>query len=183
MFDNDTGKSIFGRVGTELGSASVGLFGLSGSQANATGPAGTESGDRDTDKLAVGLDVSGQIGTKWYWFGQWMWNRWEGFLDPAVDYEWSGGFAGVDYVHNDKWVFSVLLNYTDAGDFDNTDTVYEGIDMQTITLSATYFFMRNVKALIEVNGDLLSTKTQDGLYYTGHLENDAYILLGFDAAF
>ncbi|MCW8846167.1 MAG: hypothetical protein OQK99_10050 [Gammaproteobacteria bacterium] len=183
LFDNDTGKSVFGRIGTDVGAASIGLFGLSGTQANATGPAGMDPGDRDTDKLAVGVDVSGQIGAKWYWFGQWLWNRWDGFLDPAVNYEWSGGFAGVDYMHSDKWVFSVLLNYADAGDLDNTDTVYEGIDMQTITFSASYYFMRNVKGLIEINGDLLSTKAQDGIYYTGHLDKDNYILFGFDAAF
>ena len=98
LFDNDTGKSVFGRLGTEVGPASVGLFGLSGQQFNATGPAGTESGTLDTDKLVAGVDASGKIADRWYWFGQFLWNRWEGFLDPALDYEWTGGFAGVDYV-------------------------------------------------------------------------------------
>jgi hypothetical protein len=183
MFDNDTGKSVFGRIGGSLGGASIGVFGLSGKQRNATGPAGMDSGDRDTDKLAVGVDLSGKLGDKWYVFGQWLWNRWDGFLDPAVNYEWSGGFAGVDYIHSDKWVFSVLLNYADAGDLDNSDTVYEGIDMQTLTFSASYYFMRNVKGLIEFNADLLSTVDQSGDYFTGHLDKDNYILLGFDAAF
>ena len=40
LFDNDTGKSVFGRLGTDIGPASLGLFGLFGEQRNVTGPAG-----------------------------------------------------------------------------------------------------------------------------------------------
>jgi len=183
MFDNDTQKSVFGRLGTELGPVSVGLFGLSGSQQNATGPAGLDSGQRRTDKLVAGIDLSGNIDGKWYWFGQYLWNSWDGFLDPAVDYKWSGGFAGVDYIRSDKWVFSALLNHTDSGDLKNTDTIYEGIGMSTVTFTATYYFMRNVKGQIEANLDLLDEDSQTGQYFTGHLSKDNYVLIGIDAAF
>jgi len=183
LFDNDTGKSIFGRLGTTLGPASVGLFGLSGEQANATGPAGQESGDRDTDKVVLGIDASGRIADKWYWFGQFLWNSWDGFLDPAIDYQWTAGFAGVDYVHSDKWVFSALLNIGDAGDLADTDTVYEGIDMQTLTFAASYYFMRNVKGVLELNVDFLDDEPQSGQYWTGHLTKENYFLVGIDAAF
>jgi hypothetical protein len=144
LFDNDTGKSIFGRIGTTMGPASVGLFGMAGEQRNATGPAGLDTGDRDTDKTVIGVDASGRISDGWYWFGQILWNSWDGFLDPAIDYQWTAGFAGVDYVHSDKWVFSALVNVSDAGDLADTDTIYEGIDMQTLTFAASYYFMRNV---------------------------------------
>lgn len=50
LFDNDTSKTVFGRLSTDVWGVSVGLFGLSGKQRNATGPAGTLTGDRDTDK-------------------------------------------------------------------------------------------------------------------------------------
>jgi len=183
MFDNDSQKSVFGRAGMQLGPVSVGLFGLSGKQRNATGPAGLDHGDRNTDKISLGLDVSGNVDGRWYWFGQLLWNRWSDFLSPGLDYEWRGAFAGLDYVHSNKWVFSALLNYADAGDLAETDTVYEGIDMQTLTFSASYYFMRNVKALVEINADLLDKEAQTGQYYTGHLDQEHYILVGFDAAF
>ena len=183
LFDNDTGKSVFGRLGTDIGPASLGLFGLFGEQRNVTGPAGTESGDRDTDKIVFGVDASGQIGGGWYWFGQVLWNRWDGFLDPAVDYEWTAGFAGVDYIYSDKWVFSALVNLADAGDLDNTDTIYEGIEMRTLTFAAAYYFMRNVKGVVELNVDFLDDEPQSGQYYTGHLSKENYFLVGIDAAF
>ncbi len=183
MFDNDSQKSVFGRLGTELGPVSVGLFGLSGQQRNASGPAGLDSGGLRTDKQIAGFDVSGTVDGKWHWFGQYLWNRWAGFIDPAVDYDWSGAFVGVDYEHNDKWVFSALANYMDAGDLSNTDTVYEGIDMRTVTFTASYYFMRNVKGLIEANVDLLGDTPQTGQYFTGHLSTEHYILVGIDAAF
>lgn len=183
MFDNDTQKSVFGRLGTEFGPVSVGLFGLSGSQQNATGAAGLDTGQRRTDKIVAGIDLSGNIDGNWYWFGQYLWNSWDGFLDPAVDYKWSGGFAGVDYIRSEKWVFSALVNHTDAGDFKNTDTIYEGIDMSTVTFTSSYYFMRNVKGQIEVSFDLLDEEPQTGLYFTGHLSKENYILVGIDAAF
>lgn len=183
LFDNDTQKSVFGRLGTTLGPVSIGLFGLAGEQSNATGPAGQDSGGRLTDKRIAGIDLSGRAGGKCYWFGQILWNRCEGFLDPATDYDWSGAFAGVGYARDDKWVFSALVNYADAGDLHNTDTIYEGIDMRTLTFMASYYFMRNVKGQIEANIDLLDEETQTGQFYTGHLSKENYILTGFDAAF
>jgi len=183
LFDNDTGKSVFGRLGTDIGPASLGLFGLFGEQRNVTGPAGTESGDRDTDKIVFGVDASGQIGGGWYWFGQVLWNRWDGFLDPAVTYDWTAGFAGVDYIYSDKWVFSALVNLADAGDLANTDTIYEGIEMRTLTFAAAYYFMRNVKGVVELNVDFLDDEPQSGQYYTGHLSKENYFLVGIDAAF
>lgn len=43
--------------------------------------------------------------------------------------------------------------------------------------------MRNVKGIIEVNGDLLDKDEQTGAFYTGHLTRENYVLFGFDTAF
>ena len=112
-----------------------------------------------------------------------MWNEWDGFIDENTKYTWLGGFVGVDYIPKGSWTYSLLYNYADGGDFDNTDTVYEGIDINSLTLNSSYYFMHNVKAVIEVNADLLSKEDQSGTYYTGHLSQENYILLGIDAAF
>ena len=183
MFDNDSRKTVFGRVGMDIGPVGVGLFGANGKQRNATGAAGADLGTRDTDKRAVGLDLSGEIGGKLFWFAQGMWNRWDGFLDPALDYKWRGAFAGVDYVPGGRWVYSVLWNHTDAGDFENTNTVYEGIAMRTLSFAASYYFMRNVKGIVELNVDLLDPQPRTGPFFTGHLTREHYLLFGFDAAF
>lgn len=185
MFDNDNSKTVFGRVGTELGPVSVGLFALSGQQRSATGPAGQENGSRDADKRIWGLDASGMIGSKTYWYAQYLRNQWDKFLDsaPNRDYVWSGGFLGLDYIPEGRWVYSVLYNYADAGDLKNTDTIFEGIDISSLSLAASYYFMRNVKGVVEVNVDLLDEEAKTGSYYTGHLTKGGYVLFGFDAAF
>ena len=183
MFDNNSDKSIFGRIGTDIGPVSLGLFGLSGEQANATGPAGLDSGNRDTDKRIVGVDISGDVQGKTYWYAQLLWNSWDGFLDKNEDYNWWGGFLGADYIPNDFWAFSALYNYADADDLSNTDTIYEGIDINSLSLTASYYFMRNVKGIAEVNIDFLGEDSRKGTYYTGHLTKEHYILFGFDAAF
>jgi hypothetical protein len=183
LFDNDSGKAVFGRIGSEVAGVGFGLFGYSGSQKNAEDPAGTTSGNRDTDKISYGIDLSGMVGGKTHWFAQLLQNQWDGFLQEGTNYKWFGGFLGVDYIHSDRWAYSLLYNYTDANDFENTDTVYEGIDMNSITFTASYYFMRNIKGIIEVNFDLLDSVNQTGTYYTGHLTGENYALLGFDAAF
>ncbi len=183
LFDNDSGKALFGRIGTDIGGVGIGLFAYSGSQKNATAPAGTGSGDRDTDKLSYGIDLSGKFTPRTYWFAQLLQNEWDGFIDAGTNYAWFGGFAGIDYIHSDRWAYSLLYNYTDANDLENTDTIYEGIDMNSVTLAASYYFMRNIKGVIEVNFDLLDTVDQTGTYFTGHLTGENYALIGFDAAF
>jgi hypothetical protein len=186
MFDNDNSKTVFGRVGTDIGPVAAGLFGMSGKQSRvAVGNAGLDTGDRNTDKRAVGLDLSGEFGGNIYWYAQYLWNSWDGFLDANAgrDYRWHGGFAGVDYIPNELWAFSVLYNYADAGDLANTDTIYEGIDMNSLSLTASYYFMRNLKGIVELNFDLLDKEDKTGVYWTGHLTKENYILFGFDTAF
>src|SRR5690606_11582236 len=167
----------------DVGPVGGGLIGARGRQRNTGGPAGTGTGDRNADKRVVGIDLSGDIGGKLFWFAQGLWNRWDGILEPGKDYRWFGGFAGVDYVPGDRWVYSLLWNNADAGHFEDTNTIYEGIDMRTLTFAASYYFMRNVKAVIELNVDLLKEKDRTGPFFTGHLTNEHYVLFGFDAAF
>ncbi len=183
LFDNDNSKAIFLHAGTEWGPVNVGLLLYAGKQRNATGPAGTVSGTRNTDKNIIGLDLSGKLGANTWWFGQVLVNEWQDFINPGTNYKWLGLFVGVDHVTGGPWTYSVLYNYANASDFDNTDTIYEGIDINSLTFNASYYFMRNVKGVIELNVDLLSEEPQTGTYYTGHLTGESYILVGFDAAY
>ena len=185
LFDNDNGKNAFGRIGTTLGPVNVGLFGLSGEQSRADGPAGAADGPTGSDKEVYGIDLSGRIGAKTYWYAQYLWNTWDDFLvaAPGQSFDWEGGFAGIDYNLDERWVLSGLYNYADAGDFEGSDTVFEGLDINSVTLAASYYFMRNVKGVIEINGDLLDKEPQTGTYFTGHLTRENYILFGFDTAF
>jgi hypothetical protein len=184
LFDNDSSKTLFGRVGFEIGPVAVGLFALTGEQRSASGFAGASSGSRDTDKVIYGLDLKGNVAPNIRWYAQALWNRWEDFLDatPGVNYEWFGGFAGVDYVYNDRWTFSALYNYAEADDFENTGTVFEGIKMNSLTLSASYFLMRNLKVVFEANADFLH-KDSNGPPFVGHQTKEHYALIGFDAAY
>ena len=184
LFDNDSEKTIFGRVGFTVGPVKAGVFGLTGEQRSASGSVGESTGSRATDKRILGLDLAGSIGGNIHWYAQALWNAWDDFLDvaPGVDYEWFGGFAGVDYIYSDRWAFAALYNYADAGDFDGTNTIFQGLEMSSLTLNASYYFMRNVKGVLEVNADLLS-KDAGGPPFVGHQTKEHYILIGIDAAY
>ena len=116
-------------------------------------------------------------------FAQLLQNEWDELIIAKTRYSWFGSFIGVDYIHNDHWVYSLLYNYADANDLKNTDTAYQGIDINSLTLSVSYYFMRNVKAVIEVNMDLLDTVDKTGTCWMGHLTSENYALIGFDTVF
>lgn len=185
MFDNDNSKTTFAHVGTDIGPVAVGLFGASGKQRGAAGPAGMDKSRRNTDKRVAGLDASGDVGADAHWYAQYLWNSWNGFLDadPTRNYRWNGGFAGLDWIPNERWAFSALYNYAGAGDFARTNTIYEGIAINSLSLTASHYFMRNVKGIVEVNIDFLNKTKPTGPYFTGHLSSENYILFGFDTAF
>ena len=185
MFDNDNSKTVFAHVGTDIGPVGVGLFGASGKQRGATGPAAMDKSQRNTDKRVVGVDASGDIGAQVHWYAQYLWNDWRGFLDvdPTRHYRWNGGFAGLDWIPNDRWAFSALYNYAGAGDFARSNTIYEGIAINSLSLTASRYFMRNVKGIVELNLDFKNKTTPTGPYFTGHLSRENYILFGFDTAF
>ena len=171
-FDNGTFKTLFGRVGGSLGPVSGGVFGLFGRQPGAFGG--------NTDKWIVGLDLSGQRGEV-YWFAQWLDNHWRDFLGDGRDRRWWGGFAGIDWIRTSRWTHSLLYNYADAGDLKGSGTVYEGIALNSLTLSSAYYFMRNLKGVVEANIDFLAPDGRaDGI---GHDTREHYFLAGFDLAF
>ncbi|SFD22774.1 hypothetical protein SAMN05660831_01153 [Thiohalospira halophila DSM 15071] len=182
-FDDDHEKSAFTRLGFEVGGIGVGIMGLSGGWqgVDTTSNAVSAGNGPDSDIRIGGLDLSGRISPTLDWYAQYLQVTWTDFLD-GEDVTWDGGFAGVDWIPNDRWAFSALYNHTDAGDLDGSETVYDGIDMQTVSLTASYYFMRNVKGLVEVNADLLDTEDPDVHPY-GHLTGEDYLLMGFDAAF
>ncbi len=142
------------------------MFGLTGTQPSGAAVANygtTLTGTRETNKEVLGLDFSGDDG-KLYWFGQLLWNRWDNFLDdsPNVNRIWNGGFLGADYIYSERWAYSLLYNRANAKDFRGTNTIYEGIELNTLTATASYYFMRNVKIFLEGNLDLQPVTQNNG---------------------
>jgi len=202
-FDDNDQKAVFGRLGADVAGVGVGLFGYTGQQPNgfqqeagniqnsATLP------DHKADKAIVGVDLSGKAGGSIYWYAQGLYNRWDDFLAEGEDYRWWGAFAGVDWIPNERWAFSLLYNYADAADFDElrlkdvdstiqfdggsgdftANNRFDGINLNTVTLTSSYYFGTNVRGVIEANGDLQSTDDY------AHREAEHYLLLGMDAAF
>ncbi len=181
LFDNDSSKSIFARVGTEIGGISLGLFGLTGRERFDGTFDGTNfiENSWDSKKRIAGIDLSGKVGNNVYWFFQGLANEWDDVLERDKTYDWNGMFIGVDYIHSPLWAYSALYNLTDSGDLDGTDTAYNGIDMNSLTLTTSYYFMTNAKLVLEGNLDMLDTDTENN----GHNATDNYLLVGFDAAF
>lgn len=172
-FDNNRSKTFFGRLGADMGPVNGGFFFADGKRENAAGTG-------VSDSQVIGVDFSQSINEEIFWFAQYLQVTWDDFLSKGKSAEWSGGFAGLDYVYSSRWVFSGLYNYADANDLKDSGTVYEGIALNSFTGAVSYYFMRNVKMLVEANYDMQATDANDGV---GHDTKEHYMLVGFDLAF
>jgi hypothetical protein len=112
----------------------VGCSGFTGEQKSAVRYAGADPPAQATPTNAsIGIDLSGSVTPQIHWYAQGLWNEWSGLprCEPGMSFKWFGGFAGVDYIPNDRWAFSALYNYAEANDLDGTGTIYEGINMNS----------------------------------------------------
>ncbi|KPV41455.1 hypothetical protein AN478_02480 [Thiohalorhabdus denitrificans] len=196
-FDNNDQKSVFGRIATDVAGVGIGVFGFAGQQPNGFQQ---EAGNIDApdslpghtaDKRIAGLDLSGQVGGDVYWYLQGLYNEWGDFLEEGEDYSWWGGFAGVDWIMSPEWAFSLLYNYGDADDLDEVqlsdfgvtvnddlaNTRYDGLNLNTLTFTTSYYFASNVRGVVEANYDFQDTND------FAHREREHYLLMGLDAAF
>ncbi len=203
-FDDNDRKSAFGRLGLDLAGISLGAFAYEGEQANAfQQEAGsfenTFTGtipDHDAGKRIYGVDLSGQIGGSVYWYLQGLYNEWEDFLREDEEYAWTSGFAGIDWIYSREWAFSLLYNYADAGDLDEvrlsdelaglspgdfdsslSNNRFDGINLNTLTATASYYFGTNIRGVMEASYDFQDTDD------FAHREREHYFLLGLDGAF
>lgn len=167
-FDNNTNKRMFGHAGYNLGPMHIGAFGLSGLSPTLT------------DEMQWGIDISADYNDRLFLFAQWLDISWKDMPATGKDGHWNTGFVGADFVQSERWVYSLLYNYGDAGDFKNSGTEYEGIDLSSLTLAVSYYTARNVKLIAEATYDLLeSDGTKDGI---GHDTKEGYLLVGIDFA-
>lgn len=182
-FDNNAQKVAYARFGGDIPkAASLGLFALTGLQRSAGTGVAAGAGGRDTLKQILGLDVSGTVQGKLFWFGQYLWNGWDDFLDddPTRDFRWNGGFLGVDWIVNDRWSASLLYNGAGQGDFAGTGTIYEGLETSVLTAGVSYYLARNFRFQFEGGIDFLPTVANPN--FVGHLTKENYVLFGLDAA-
>jgi len=185
IFGNPNKKDFFGRIGCDDCPVSVGLFGLNGKQSSidtVNDPLGQTSGNRETEKSVRGIDLSGDLPGNMHWFAQALWTRWNNFIDsdPSRDFTWFGSFAGVNVVQSPRLSYSLLYNYDNARDLNDSGTIFEGINMKTITLTTSFYSTDNSRGIIEVNGDLQKVDPNNPV---GHTTKEDYILLGFNTLF
>lgn len=174
LFDSNQSKSSFGRIGLDVGEVmNIGMFGYSGQHPDTAG----------ATKQITGIDISGDVNGELFWFAQYLDNQWDDYTSPGTSSKWNGGFVGIDYIPGGKHAYSLLYNFADAGDLKNLGEVTDGIETSSLTLSYGYYFMRNVKGVVEANLDMLEKETWSAADQYGHFTNENYLLLGFDLAF
>lgn len=185
LFDDNDDKSLFTRFGFDISSLNVGLFGLKGRQFGQSGNFLKDNSSDLTDKIIYGIDLSAELSDNVDIYAQGLVNQWNGFdrTQPDRNFQWWGGFVGIDYIFSRAWAFSFLHNLVDAGDFKSTDTIYRGLAVHTTSLTASHYVATNAKVLIEFTYDWLDLESKNVDRSVGHHIKENSLVVGFDAAF
>ena len=181
LFDNNNRKTVYGYLSRRFKAFKVGLFSQINQQLGPTGTIGDTASDRITFQYTAGVDIQAYPSHKVSWMVQFMWNKWNEFLQKGKNSQWYGGFIGIDYRASDYISYSLLYNYTNAKDFKNTGTIYEGLSANVVTTTVSYYFRSNVRGILEISMDFLPADNDDD--FVGHETKEDAIILGIDISY
>ena len=146
-FDSDDLKNFYGKVAIESDGQSIGFYGYSGRENNGSSVR--------NEFYRLGPIFNFHLSEKL--------NIWGNFLigedtNPKFSasssnemYSW-GGFMGATYPVTDDWMVSALYNRVHV-------LGRPTLDAHTLTANLNYYFKRNFKMMVEVTGDMKSTRT------------------------
>ena len=181
LFDNNTRKTLYGYVSRQFSKFKLGVFSQINQQFGVTGVTGQTNTDQLTFQYTTGFDIQAYPSHKINWMAQFMWNKWTGFLKKGQVIQWYGGFIGIDYRATEYISYSLLYNYSNAGDFKDTGTIYEGISANVITTSVSYYFRSNVRGILEISMDFLPADNDDD--FVGHETKEDALIIGIDISY
>lgn len=181
LFDHNNRKSIYGHLSRRFSHTKIGVFSQVSQQFAPTGILADTPSDRVSFQYTTGFDIQGFPNHKINWIIQVLWNRWHGFLDENVNHQWFGGFININYRATDELSYSLLYNYTNAYDFKNSGTIYEGLSSNVITTTISYYFRSNVRGILEVSMDFLPADNDDD--FIGHETKEDALILGIDISY
>ena len=181
LFDHNNRKSIYGYLSRRFSHAKIGTFSQVSQQFAPTGTLAETPSNRVSFHYTTGLDIQGFPNHKINWILQAFWNRWNGFLEENVNHQWFGGFININYRATDELSYSLLYNYTNAYDFKNSGTIYEGLSSNVITTTVSYYFRSNVRGILEVSMDFLPADNDDD--FIGHETKEDAFILGIDISY
>lgn len=181
LFDNNNRKTVYGYLSRRFSKIKIGGFSQVSQQFAATGDLANTTSNRLTFQYTSGFDIQGFPSHKLNWTLQVLWNRWNGFLNENTNHQWFGGFININYRATEEVSYSLLYNYTNAYDFSNSGTIYEGLNTNVITTTVSYYFRSNVRGIIEVSMDFLPADNDDN--FIGHETKEDALILGIDISY
>jgi len=178
IFDNNNRKTAYGYFAKRFENFKTGAFWQLNQQYAAEGLLGDQISDRVIFQNAIGFDIQAFPTPRVHWMVQLMWNKWSEFLAEGENAQWYGGFINIDYRASDSFAYSLLYNYSSAGDFENSGTIYEGLAANSITTTLSYYFRSNVRGILEITMDFLPKENDAD--FVGHESKEDAIILGID---
>ena len=178
IFDNNNRKTIYSYFAKRFDTFKTGLFWQLNQQYAADGPLGDQISDRVIYQTGAGFDIQAFPTPRVSWMVQLMWNKWSEFLEKGKNIQWYGGFFSIDYRASDSFAYSLLYNYSNAGGFKNTGTIYEGLAANVVTTTLSYYFRSNVRGILEITMDFLPQENDAD--FVGHESKEDAIILGID---
>lgn len=147
-FDSDEFKNFYGKLSFEYEGDSIGFYGYSGREENASLV--------KNEFFRVGPDFKIMIADTFNFWGNFLYGedsnpRFSASGTPGRIKSW-GGFLGVTYPFMDNWIANLLYNKV------KVDGKQE-LDANTLTVNFSYWLARNFKFMAEATVDMEETST------------------------
>lgn len=178
LFDENGKKNIYTYLATRYQDYRLGLFWQVNQAAGASGALAENSADHNSYQYVTGFDIRAYPSPKVTWNLQLIWNQWQDFITKNQRINWYGGFLSVDYIATTSTSYSMLYNFTSAGDFTNSGTIYEGLAANVLTTAVSYYLRSNVRGFFEISMDFLPAQANSN--FIGHQSKEDMVSLGID---
>ena len=178
LFDENNRKALYSYLAVRYQDYRLGLFWQVNQQYAATGQLANQPSDQESYRYVTGFDIQAYPSSKVSWNFQFLWNQWQDFLVKGERINWWGGYLSVDYAATTRTAYSLLYNFTSAGDFKDSGTIYEGLSTNVVTTTISYYFRSNVRGVLEITMDFLPQENDAD--FVGHESKEDMISIGID---
>jgi len=177
-YDYNSNKRFFGLFNLGITEQYLGIFGSIQTDASATGTYAEILDGPAEERIAAGIQGQKKLGQRIRLAVQLLGNQWENFLGDNSKYRWYGGFVNLELLSVKGYGWTLLYEYTNAGSFSNSGTIWEGLAQHTITNTLSWQQMLNLRYRLDFIIDL--QPELNSAPYTRHSDKQNGIFAGIE---
>jgi hypothetical protein len=178
LHDTNNKKRYYGQLNFGVTEQFIGFFASQSQEATATGTYSELLDGPAAEQISGGGYLQKSFGKYSRLAAQWTLNQWASFLGNSTKQRWHGGFVLAEFLPTTHIGWSVLYQYIDAGSFNDSGSIWEGLAKHTLSNSLSWGQQANFRYRLDLTLDLLPSL--GGIPSTRHAHQQSVISAGVE---